>query len=63
MIFSDINSLIMVLVYGIIASAISFLTVYFTMPKAIAFLVEKGMLYKIIINRKDQRFLDRQVQF
>ena len=44
MIFSDINSLIMVLVYGIFASAISFLTVYFTMPKAIAFLVEKGMI-------------------
>jgi UDP-N-acetylglucosamine--dolichyl-phosphate N-acetylglucosaminephosphotransferase len=34
----------MVLVYGIFASAISFLTVYFTMPKAIAFLVEKGMI-------------------
>ena len=44
MIFSDLNSLIMVFIYGIIASAISFLTVYFAMPKAIAFLLEKGMI-------------------
>jgi UDP-GlcNAc:undecaprenyl-phosphate/decaprenyl-phosphate GlcNAc-1-phosphate transferase len=44
MIFSDINSLIMVFIYGVFASAISFLTVYFAMPKAIAFLLKKGMI-------------------
>jgi len=44
MIFSDINSLIMVFIYGVFASAISFLTVYFAMPKAIAFLLKKGMV-------------------
>src|SRR5918995_259571 len=44
MIFSDVNSLIMVVIYGVFASAISFLTVYFAMPKAIAFLLEKGMI-------------------
>ena len=44
MIFSDINSLIMVLSYVIVASAISFLTVYFAMPKAITSLREKGSI-------------------
>src|SRR5919112_2930236 len=44
MIFSDVNSLIMLVIYGVFASAISFLTVYFAMPKAIAFLLEKGMI-------------------
>ncbi|HET9805628.1 MAG TPA: UDP-N-acetylglucosamine-1-phosphate transferase [Nitrososphaeraceae archaeon] len=44
MIFSDINSLIMVFIYGIFASAISFLTIYFAMPKAITSLREKGSI-------------------
>ena len=44
MIFSDVNSLIMVFIYGVFASAISFLTVYFIMPKAITSLREKGSI-------------------
>ncbi|HYZ95098.1 MAG TPA: UDP-N-acetylglucosamine-1-phosphate transferase [Nitrososphaeraceae archaeon] len=44
MIFSDVNSLIMVFIYGVFASAISFLTVYFVMPKAITSLREKGSI-------------------
>ena len=44
MIFSDVNSLIMVFIYGVFASAISFLTVYFAMPKAITSLREKGSI-------------------
>jgi len=44
MIFSDLNTLIIVFIYGVFASAISFLTVYFAMPRAITYLREKGSI-------------------
>ena len=44
MIFSDINSVIMVFIFGLFASAISFLTIYFVMPKSITSLREKGSI-------------------